>query len=851
MGDFVLQTKLHPPTKQDTLINRPHLLQRLRNSRTKLTLVSAPAGFGKTTLVTYWLSQQTDALITWLSLDELDNTPGRFWRYVHAALQQQPAAAPDTAVPHLLNHLTQHPTPIILVLDDYHFITEPAIHETLAFFIEHLPAQHQIVITTRETPPLPLHRWRARQQLQELTVTDLRFDLAETTAFLQQTMQLNLSAADIATLETRIEGWAAGLQMAALSLRHNAITVDQITGNDRYIVDYLLAEVLAQQPTEIREFLLHTAILRRLSAPICQHLYPHADAQATLETLANHNLFTLPLDNQRLSYRYHHLFAELLQNQLQQQNQSPAFSLHEQAAAWYLQLNTDDGRREALYHLLTAKAYSAACDLLEQHIDYWVWEQGEITTIIHWLDQIPDEVLQTQPRLLIAKAALLTSTAQIIRSQHYLALIPDQQTAEEWRGTISYIHSNNHLIIGNSVETVHYAQEAVEFLPDTDDNLRSLALQNLGLALRLTGDALAAEHTFLQAVELARANPNRIGLFNAYIQLGDLSLDLGNLDQAENYYKRVITAAEDDSALLYMPQVAFVHGAYATVFHFRNQLDQAFEYVQKGLQLSAHIPNASLQFDAPVLLSGLYAAQGDWAQAYATIDEVIKAARAHETDMRLERLERYRALLDINAGNLSAAERWVNKIPRPLDPPINPQSRSEFLVIARLRLAQERYAEAAELLDQIETALPTNFRVVTHWNCRLLRTLLYAATGHLDTAFPLLQTVVDEAVPLGHIRLFIDEGPTLTKLLRQLPETPHTQTLLASLPAPPPKTITLTDRERQILRLLKTDLTTTEIADELIVSPSTIRTHVKNLYKKLNAHGREDALVKAQQHGLL
>lgn len=560
MNDFVLQTKLHPPADHSTAINRPHLLTRLTlHPHTKLILLTAPAGYGKTTLITQWLndfgfsifdfrlnSQKPNPIqnrqspiqnphIAWLSLDEQDNTPSRFWRYVHAA----------------------------------------------------------------------------RQQLQELTAADLRFTHAETSAFLQQTMQLTLPAADIATLEKRTEGWAAGLQMAALSLRHNAVTVNQITGDDRYIVDYLLAEVLAQQPADIREFLLHTAVLRRLTPPLCQQLYPHTNAQTTLEQLARHNLFTLPLDNQRRWYRYHHLFAELLQNQLQQQNPDLVFWLHEQAAAWYLQHNTDDDRREALHHLLTAQAYPAACDLLDQHIDYWLWEQGELITVIHWLDQIPDAVLQTRPRLLIWKAAVLSFTAHIGRSRHCLTLISDQQTAEQWRGYISFIQSHNHLATGNPAVTVHYAQEAVEFLPDTADNLRSMALQNLGLALRFTDDAPAAERTFRQAVELAITSPNRISLFNAYIQLGDLSLELGNLKQAENYYRRVVTAAEDDPTLRYMLQVAFAHGAYGTVFYHRNQLDQAFDYVQKGLALSSHIPNAPLQFDAPILLSNLYAAQGN------------------------------------------------------------------------------------------------------------------------------------------------------------------------------------------------------------------------------------------------
>ncbi|MEM7798721.1 MAG: LuxR C-terminal-related transcriptional regulator [Chloroflexota bacterium] len=852
MSDFVLQTKLHPPAKHDTMIDRPQLLQRLNSGQAKLTLVSAPAGFGKTTLVTQWLNQQTDTQIAWLSLDEQDNSPSRFWRYVHAALRQQPAAdPPNTAVPHLLNQITQQPTPITLVLDDYHFISNPVIHETVTFFINHLPAQHHIVLTTRETPPFPLHRWRARQQLREVTPADLRFSLDETTAFLQQSMRLSLSKADIATLEKRTEGWAAGLQMAALSLRHNGITVDQISGNDRYIVDYLLAEVLAQQPADVREFLLHTAVLRRLSAPLCQQLYPHSDAQTTLEQLASHNLFTLPLDNQRRWYRYHHLFAELLQNQLQQQNQTLSASLHEQAAAWYLQHNTDDGRREALHHLLAAKAYPAAFDLLDQHIDDWLWQQGEQATVIHWLDQIPDEVLQTRPRFLIWKAAVLTVTAQISRSRHYLALIPDHQTAEAWRGTISLIQSHNHLATGNPVATVSCAQEAVEFLPDTADNQRSMALQNLGLALRLTDDAPAAERTFLQAVDLVSASPNRISLFNAYIQLGDLSLELGNLDQAETYYQRVITAAEDDRSLSYMPQVAFAHGAYGTVFYYRNQLDQAFDYVQKGLKLSSHIPNASLQFDAPILLSNLYAAQENWTEAYATIDQVITSARAHEAGMRLERLERYRALLDIYAGNLSAAEKWVAKLQLSLDTPINSQTRSELWAIARLRFAQARYAEAVDLLDHIEASLPSDYRVIGHWTSRLLRSLIYAATCRLETALPLLKSAVEEAVPLGHIRLFTAEGGALAHLLRQLPTTPHTQTLLAAFPAPPLTAITLTDRELQILRLLQTNLTTTEIAHELIVSPSTIRTHVKNLYKKLKAHGRDEAIVQAQQQGLL
>ncbi|MCB0033451.1 MAG: tetratricopeptide repeat protein, partial [Anaerolineales bacterium] len=405
-------------------------------------------------------------------------------------------------------------------------------------------------------------------------------------------------------------------------------------------------------------------------------------------------------------YRYHHLFAHLLQNQLRQEQPQLVSSLHEQAGRWFLYHDDDEYQREGLYHLLAAESWTAACELLEQQLEQWLWSRGELTAVLNWLEQIPDEVLAQHPSLLTWKAVSLSLTAQIGRSQHYLNLLKPDENNSRWQGYIAFVHSSNAMSTDQPALSVQYAQDALEFLPADAHKLRSLILQNLGLAFRLSDDAPAAERTFQQAAALAQECHNRPSLFNAYIQLGDLALQLGDLPQAEMYYQRVIEPAEQNPALSYMPQVAFAYGAYSYVLYNRNQLDEAYALVQKGIQLVSRIPNGQLQHDAPILLCGILAARQQWPEAQAVLDQAIATAQAHETDMRLERFEMYRARLHIQMGELTTAEAWLAKLPLTPNDPIHFKNRFDFFTLLRLRLAQKRLTEAEQILNRLETTLP-------------------------------------------------------------------------------------------------------------------------------------------------
>ncbi|MCB1471262.1 MAG: hypothetical protein KDK08_29760, partial [Rhizobiaceae bacterium] len=517
----ILQTKLYYPPPPPQFIVRAHLIDRLNTGlEGKFTLISAQAGAGKTTLVSAWLAQ-LDQPGAWLALDESDSEPGRFWLYVVAALQtidcelgravqialEAPGATVgETLLTSLINEITGRSEPIILVLDDYHFVTNRAIHEAVRFLIDHLPLQLHLVLLTREDPPLPLARWRVRQQMTELRVHDLRFDSAEAQQFLNQTMRLGLSADAIHTLTRRTEGWAAGLQMAALSLRNLANAsafIERFAGDDRYLVDYLIAEVLDRQPPAIQQFLLQTSILGRLSAPLCNAATGQSKSRSILAKLEQANLFLTPLDNRREWYRYHQLFRDLLRLQLAEEYERDEVNvLHRRAARWFA---AQGSINEAIQHYLAAQEFVASAELIEKIGIHWI-VRGQLRQVLAWLADFPDHVLHSRPLLCVCKAWALNVSGQATEVEALLTIaeeaLPSAPAGQqrEIRGLINTVRAylaRNH---GEMAESMTWLRQAIADLPDSNLLVRCAVNLNLGFNYSIIGELTLADRALAAAI---------------------------------------------------------------------------------------------------------------------------------------------------------------------------------------------------------------------------------------------------------------------------------------------------------------------------------------------------------------
>ena len=623
METLLLQTKFYIPPTRLELVSRPRLIERLNEGlHHKLTLVSAPAGFGKTTMVTDWL-RQLDVPAAWLSLDEGDNDPARFLAYFVAALEtieanigkgvlgmlQSPQPPPTEAVLiSLLNKIATLPDRIILVLDDYHLIETQPIYDVLTFLLEHLPPQMNLVIATREDPRLPLVRLRARGQLTELRATDLRFTSSEAVEFLTRVMGLNLSVEDIATLETRTEGWIAGLHLAAISMQgHEDATsfIKSFTGSHHYVLDYLIEEVLERQPENIQTFLLQTAVLNRLTGSLCNALTGQNNGQATLEMLEHSNLFIVPLDEERRWYRYHHLYSELLRQRLRQRQSDLVPTLHHRASDWYEQNGLID---EAIEHTLRAKDFEQAAYLIERVADA-VWARGGDTKLRRWLDELPVELVLSKPKLCIFRAWELFASGRQDAAETFLqtaglAYDPStDRTTETESLQRDQPHGSSRLTMQgratgiqawiaayqrhNISGLIRHLRQSLEHLPERDLDWRSAATTTLGDAHAFRGDMPAAYQARLEALKACEAAGNTyLFMYNS----AKLALNLkaqGRLLQVQDLCQQRLQLA-NERGMSQTAVVGWLLAIWGEVLAEMNDLDGASDLVKQGMKLTEH-----------------------------------------------------------------------------------------------------------------------------------------------------------------------------------------------------------------------------------------------------------------------
>jgi LuxR family maltose regulon positive regulatory protein len=905
----LLATKLFIPPTRPELVHRPRLIERLNESahpNCKLTLISTPAGFGKTTLVSEWV-QSVDGTtppiaIAWLSLDEGDNDPARFLAYLIAALNQaggsaaeigkgslsmlhspqQPAA--EAVLTPLINEIATISDRIILVLDDYHVIVSTQVDEALAFLLENLPPPLHLVVATREDPRLPLSRLRARGQLTELRAADLRFTASEAAEFINQVMGLDLSTQDIAALERRTEGWIAGLQLASLALlgtistrgRKEAISfIKSFTGSNRLVLDYLIEEVLSQQAKDVQNFLLETAILDRLTGSLCDAVTGQENSQAILERLERANLFIIPLDEERRWYRYHHLFADLLRQRLRQTQPEELPILHIKAGQWYDQQGL---KREAIRHLLAGRDYQGAAELISA-IAIDIIQQGEHTTVAEWINAIPEAFAKDKPYLCVLHAWALQLTGQLETAEAHLSnaknALHSQKYKDEGKGEadtiLGLIHSRRAyatFMFGEHDQTISYAHQALDQLPETAALIRAQTALYLGIAYRYQGKLQEALDAYNELSPIIQKIDGISLIVLYYLHLGDLHTELAQLHRARELYEQALEFTERQAGRPDMPFSGYVYVSIGRILRQWNQLQDAYRFTTKGLALCRDWNVADILALSCIELAFTYQALGEVDQARASMQEAIQMMEGFSA-WGVKYVAGYQAKLNIECGDLEAAERWAQANDLVSDGDFEFHREIEYLTLARLLIAQQQYEQAYTLAERICRIARETGKRLTELEGLILLALVSSNRGELDQALVYLEKALTIGNPEGFIRIFVDEGPPMARLLyealareiapdyvRRLlaafpvaeteqPEATKSQILEAHLVEP------LSEREIEVLHLIAEGLTNQEIAARLYLSLNTVKVHTRNIYGKLDAHNRTQAVTRARALGIL
>ncbi len=889
----LLMTKLFVPPPRPRLAPRPRLIQRLDEGlrlRHPLTLISAPAGFGKTTLLSDWL-RQVERPVAWLSLDDADNDPARFLAYLLAALQridpaiglasQATAQATEPApleslLPDVVNDIASTPRPFILVLDDYHVIEAAAIHQGVSFLLDHLPPSDQgmhLVVATRADPPLPIARLRARDQLTELHMTDLRFNLGEALDFLNEVMGLTLTTAQTGALERRTEGWATGLQLAALSLKGCAdisAFIEGFTGSHRYVLDYLGGEVLQQQCDGVRSFLLQTAILDRLSAPLCDAVVagtnPDATpdgSQAMLEYLEDNNLFVVPLDDERHWYRYHSLFADLLRQRLWREKRELVPELHRRASAWYEQNGLIP---EAVSHALFSENQVRAANLIE----WTAWTtliRGEIRTVRGWLDRLSDELIHSRPQLGVLYAWALILSGELEHVEPFLENVDLEHVPGEVAAIRAYVAN----LRDDLPRASHLAHQVFQYLPETKWFSRGIAAVTLGMTALSSGDPAAAVEALTDAVRLSQASGPAYLVAIATTLLGEAFQMQSRLYEAAEIQRRALQLASQAGSGP-APFAGMAYVGLSRLLYEWDDLDGALRHAERGIELSKA---GGLVEAIPVgcfILSQVHLAQGNLDLAGQLIEETEQVAQRCGNEYVVARVAALRARLSrTHPGCMPAAQ-----LKEPLPP--GAEGGTDYLwELACLARAQDLIAGAQTaglekeenlhkvlaLLEQTGEGAVAAGRIANTIEILLLQAIAFQMAGDAGKALSALKQGLSLAEPGNYVRTFVDEGESMAHLLQQALArgiaVGYVARLLAAFrsaareASPTAKALVepLTEREMDVLRLIAGGLSNREIADELVVAVSTVKSHVNHLYGKLDVKNRTQAVAKAQALGLL
>jgi LuxR family maltose regulon positive regulatory protein len=883
MSTTILATKLYVPPPQPRVVLRPRLIERLNEGlHRKLTLICAPAGFGKTTLLGGWLTA-CERPAAWLSLDEGDNDPTRFLAYLVAALRtvapnigegvlgalQSPQPPPtESILTALLNEITTVPDGFVLALDDYHVIDARALDDALAFVLEHLPPGMHLVIATREDPHLPLARLRARGQLGEVRAADLRFTLSEAAEFLKGVMGLDLSEEDIAALETRTEGWIAGLQLAAISMQGHkdvASFIESFTGSHHFVLDYLVEEVLQQQPESVQTFLLRTSILDHLCGPLCDAvlLDPSASGQETLEYIEHANLFLVPLDDERRWYRYHHLFAELLRQRLHQGTASATGNegrgvteLHVRASQWY----EDNGLEvEAFQHAAAANDVERAERLIEGE-GVPLYFRGTVAPVLKWLESLPKTVLDTRPSLWVMYASVLLlvdHTAVEQKLQAAEAALQGTESDDRTRDLVGRIASMRATlaVIQHDAETIiAQSRRALKYLHPDNLPVRTATTWTLGHAHQLQGDRAAAREAYDEVISTGKSFGDSVYTIAATINLGQLQEADNQLPLAAESYRRVLQLAGDPP----QPIACEACLGLARITYQWNDLDAAEQHGQQFIQLTRQMGSVDSFASYDVFLARLKLARGDVAGAVAILTRAEEFVRQHNFVFRMPDVAAAQVLTLLQQGNLAAAARLAQTHDLPLSQ-------------ARVHLAQGDTSAALAALGPLRRQAEAKDWEDERLKVMVVQALALHAHGEKEEAGRVLGDALALAEPGGFIRIFVDEGIPMAQLLSEaaahgiMPD--YTGKLLAAFEAeaqkredksysPParlaqPLTDPLSQRELEVLRLIAQGLSNREISERLFLALDTVKGHNRRIFGKLAVQRRTEAVEKARSLDIL
>jgi ATP/maltotriose-dependent transcriptional regulator MalT len=874
----ILATKLYAPPRRSRIVLRPRLNERLTEGlERRLTLVSAPAGFGKSTLVAEWVAD-CGLPVAWLSLDEDDAEPIRFLSYLVEALRTvrpgvgegllaslgsaQPPPVEATLTP-LVNELAALPADVVLVLDDYHSVDGSPADEAVAFLLDHRPSRVHVTIATREDPALPLARWRAGAELSEIRAADLRFTPDESAAFLNQVMELGLSTGDVSALETTTEGWVAGLQLAAISLRGHADAarfIRSFSGTNRFVLDYLVEEVLARQPPAVSEFLLRTSILDRLCGPLCDAvtLDPVTPGQQTVEQLERSNLFVVPLDGERRWYRYHHLFRDLLRQRLgQSESDAVVNELHGRASRWYEDNGFD---LEAFRHAAAGHDIERAERLVMGHGPSLQISDAFVAAGA-WISSLPRETLDARPSLRVTWAQVLLANGRTSEIEEILAAAEatlDMQAEDgptrELLRQVATLRAILAFLEHRADDFVVASQWARELL---DERTQAFGTWATGYTHEVAGERAKARNTYSEALSTSRAAGYRFGDMNATIGLARMQELDNELRLAAATYEEAI----DRSADLPWSWISDAHLGQGRIRYEWNELDAAWEQGQKGLGLARRLQDTDRPAACLVLLAHVKLAQGDLVEAARILAEAEHSVHEHGFVREGPRVAAASATISLRTGDVDRAARLAEEFDLPL-------------VRARVCLARGDPDAALSALDPYRRQAESRAWLDDRLRALVLQALAQRAAADTGEAVSLLRETMEIGEPEGFVRLFVDEGPMMARLLREAAAAGlHREYCLRLLgafatdaTAPGPGASAphgggqagasglvdpLSKRELELLELLAEGLSNQDIAERLFLSPLTVKVHVRNIYSKLDVSSRTQAVARARLLGIL
>ncbi len=889
MSTALLSTKFFIPPQQQNLVSRPRLLKTLdRVLSLKLTLLSAPAGFGKTTLVSDWVSQSRQPVV-WLSLDKDDGDPKRFWLYFITALQavseeigaaslgilHQPNNSPgDSLLTTLVNEIAAFPEDFIMVLDDFHLIDSKAVDENLSFLLEYLPPQIHLVITTREDPSLPIARLRAKAQLNEIRATDLRFTFAEAADFLNQVMGLKLSTEDVAALESRTEGWIAGLQLAALSMQGNQDAhsfIESFAGTHRFILDYLLEEVLQKQSEITQEFLLRTSILDRFSAPLCDALLQGEviSSQQVIESLERSNIFIVALDSERQWYRYHHLFGDLLRQRARQTlDAQEIIQDHLHASKWY---EKNGEMHTAFRHAIAAENFNRAADLAEKG-----WEAMDEAlqsgAWLAWTAELPNDVFLVRPVLCTQIAWSLIDTGQAASSEIWLQkaeqafatssekmVVIEKEQFDALPARIAFARAYNAQAIGTPAETLKYAEQALELIPEDNPFLAAQIKSILGTIYWSNGNLLSAAQSMREWIASAEKAGNIIFAIASACGLADILFLQGNLREAKRTIEQSLCLAEKHDQA--QTVIANHHIGLAMIAHETGDDKMAQRNFEEGLKLAKQSTLVDTAYRIHLARAQFKEVSGKLDDAFELLS---KAKRVYvETPVPNTRpVQALIARIHLKMSNLGKAQVWAREQNFSVDDEVLYLREFELLTFARILITEGKRNDALSLLARLLEAAEKGKRTASIIEILLVQALAHKAN---DEKVAVLKRALDLAEPEGYLRIFVREGKVLLDLLQNI-ESQYGRRILAAFSTGQAAGYSgqdqakvhergelvdpLSERELEVLHLIAEGLKNQAIADKLFISLHTVKIHARRIYAKLGVSSRTQAVAKAKEIGI-